>query len=162
MATKRRKKTQRVQINVRMREELRARIEKAAKARGVSLNTETLSRLERSFEIEGEDPALHWVMETVTQFAQVIQAQTGKSMWHDPHTFDAVTGVINSLLPYIGPAGESPFSRHGKPDNLVYSKHLLEALVVSEDRETVGEDERREADELMTDILRSRRKEYPK
>jgi hypothetical protein len=44
-----RKKSATVGLMVRMKEPLRAKIEKAAKARGVSMNTEATSRLERSF-----------------------------------------------------------------------------------------------------------------
>lgn len=47
-----RKKSDTVQLKVRMKEPLRARLEKAAKARGVSLNTEAVERMERSFQRE--------------------------------------------------------------------------------------------------------------
>ncbi len=47
-----RKKTATVQLKLRMKETLRARIEKTAKAGKVSMNTEILQRLERSFETE--------------------------------------------------------------------------------------------------------------
>ncbi len=49
-----RKKTATVQLKVRMKEALRARIEKAAKAGSVSMNAEILERLERSFETENQ------------------------------------------------------------------------------------------------------------
>jgi hypothetical protein len=45
-----RPKTAIVQLKLRMREPLRAHLEKAAKARGVSLNNEAVDRLERSVE----------------------------------------------------------------------------------------------------------------
>jgi hypothetical protein len=47
-----RKPTQMVQAGARMQEGLRARLEKAAKARGVSLNAEIVHRLEESFDQE--------------------------------------------------------------------------------------------------------------
>ena len=48
-----RKKTDRVQLPIRMRESLRAQIEKAAKEKDVSINTEVVMRLDRSFERQG-------------------------------------------------------------------------------------------------------------
>ena len=47
-----RKKSATVDLKVRMKEPLRAKIEAAAGARGVSLNAETVDRLERSFATE--------------------------------------------------------------------------------------------------------------
>ena len=47
-----RKKTATVQLKVRMKEALRARIEKAAKAGSVSMNADIVARLERSFSTE--------------------------------------------------------------------------------------------------------------
>lgn len=44
-----RKRTATVELKVRMKEPLRAKIEKAAKRRGVSMNAEAVDRLERSF-----------------------------------------------------------------------------------------------------------------
>ncbi len=48
----RRKKSATVQLKVRIKEELRARLEKAAKARDVSMNAEIGERLGKSFEYE--------------------------------------------------------------------------------------------------------------
>lgn len=48
----RRKKSATVQLKVRIKEELRARLEKAGKARNVSMNAEIGERLEKSFEYE--------------------------------------------------------------------------------------------------------------
>ena len=45
----RRPKTALVQLKIRMREPLRARLQKAAKASGISINREVVDRLERSF-----------------------------------------------------------------------------------------------------------------
>lgn len=45
-----RKQSQTVQLKLRMKEPLRAAVEKSAKKRGVSLNTELVDRIERSFE----------------------------------------------------------------------------------------------------------------
>jgi hypothetical protein len=48
----RRKATARVQVPVRMMETLRARLAKAAKTGGISLNAEIVRRLEQSFDQE--------------------------------------------------------------------------------------------------------------
>lgn len=53
MAVKR-KPTDRAQLPIRVRESLRARLEKSAKARGVSLNAEIVRRLEQSVGKEDE------------------------------------------------------------------------------------------------------------
>lgn len=44
-----RKKSATIDLKVRMKEPLRAKLERAAKSRGVSLNAETVDRVERSF-----------------------------------------------------------------------------------------------------------------
>lgn len=51
-----RKKSDTVQLKVRMKEPLRARLEKAAKSKGLSLNAEAVARLEKSFR---DEEALH-------------------------------------------------------------------------------------------------------
>ncbi len=63
-----RKPMQVVQINLRIREELRRRLEREAKRRGVSLNFEMTSRLQETFDLEtqrtfdkiGEDMKINW------------------------------------------------------------------------------------------------------
>ena len=47
-----RKPSEIIQVNLRMRERLRQRLEKQAKRHGVSLNYEMLSRIEQTFETE--------------------------------------------------------------------------------------------------------------
>lgn len=49
-----RKKSETVQLKVRMKEPLRAQIEKSATERGVSMNNEMVDRLERSFSREAD------------------------------------------------------------------------------------------------------------
>ena len=49
-----RKQSATVDLKVRMKEPLRAKIEKAAKRRGVSMNAEAVERLERSFDKEDD------------------------------------------------------------------------------------------------------------
>ena len=51
-----RKKSDTIQLKVRMKEPLRARLEKAAKSNGLSLNAEAVARLEQSFR---DEEALH-------------------------------------------------------------------------------------------------------
>lgn len=48
-----RKPTETVQVNLRIKEALRRRLEREAKKRGVSLNYEMTSRIDQSFNIEG-------------------------------------------------------------------------------------------------------------
>ena len=51
-----------IQLKARMKEPLRAKLEAAAKARGVSLNAEMIHRLERSFI---EEEILRWAWEKI-------------------------------------------------------------------------------------------------
>jgi hypothetical protein len=69
-----RKKTDIVPLMVRLREDLRARIEAAAKGRERSLNSEIVARLEESFDREG----LNRLRERIERGLDVILAQTEK------------------------------------------------------------------------------------
>ena len=90
-----RKKSDTVQLKVRMKEPLRARLEKAAKSKGLSLNAEAVARLEQSFhdekalqrEFGGEKALLFgkWFAVTLASAQQMT-----KQSWED----DAETFLI--------------------------------------------------------------------
>ncbi len=112
----RRKKADRLQFNVRMREVLRAKIEKAANARDVSLNTEAVDRLEKSFlaDERREDvnqAALFAAMggeENYRAFrflflpVPLIERETGKTWQDDPVTYQRVLGAFMAVMQTFG------------------------------------------------------------
>lgn len=105
-----RKPTARVQVPIRMLESLRAALEKSAKARGVSLNSEVVARLDRSlntestFEAAFGGPELHQTaLLMAAAFASAGRASSGKanaSEWmRDRDAYRAaVIGVMDALL----------------------------------------------------------------
>lgn len=62
-----RKKTAIVNLRVRTKEPLRAQIEKAARKRGVSMNAETVARLEASFRDDDIESALAPVLASLAR-----------------------------------------------------------------------------------------------
>jgi hypothetical protein len=105
-----REKTARVDLKVRMKEPLRARIEAAAQDRGVSLNAEAEGRLERSFTDEDRFGGRETFGVTIAMLAAFIQGgQTtaradghprwGPSQWmQDGHCYQqAMLGVLMAL-----------------------------------------------------------------
>ncbi len=109
-------KSPRAQVPLRIPEAQRARIEKAAKSRGVSMNTEIIERLERSFEIEDRlgGPKVAELVETIG----IVMRSTGEhtaffvdgSKTHDqgewlavPYAFDQAVKAANTILEHHRP-----------------------------------------------------------
>jgi hypothetical protein len=97
-----------IDLKVRMKEPLRAAIAKAAKARGVSLNAEVVSRLEQTWSEDaartkdfGDDQTLG-VMRALATAKTMAEMTTGKDAYSHPKTarvaFDAMTGLLDTLL----------------------------------------------------------------
>lgn len=63
----------RKQLNIRMTESLRRRIEADAKKRGVSINSELVRRLEHSFAAETTERALDVIVATINVLAEHIE-----------------------------------------------------------------------------------------
>ncbi len=91
-----RKKSATIDLKVRMKEPLRAQIEKAAKQAGISMNAEIVSRLQRSF---GEEENLRWafsqmfrdealfqILRSVASVIRLMEEQHGKPWHQDPNT----------------------------------------------------------------------------
>ena len=110
-----RKKTATVQLKVRMKEALRARIEKAAKASRVSMNSEILERLEQSFQIENRFGGSH-LIEVIETIATVMRStgrhaefyETGKltseGKWLTmPYPYDQSVKAAASILEHYRP-----------------------------------------------------------
>ena len=109
-------KSPRAQVPLRIPEEQRARIEKAAKSRGVSMNTEIIERLERSFEIEDRlgGPKVAELVETIgtvmrsTGEATAFHVDSSKT--HDqgewlavPYAFDQAVKAAITILEHHRP-----------------------------------------------------------
>ena len=111
-------KSPRAQVPLRIPEAQRARIEKAAKSRGVSMNTEIIERLERSFEIEDRlgGPKVAKLVEIIG----IVMGSTGEqtatfldgSKTYDqgewlavPYAFDQARRAANAILDYHEPKG---------------------------------------------------------
>ncbi len=113
-----RKKTATVQFKVRMKEALRARIEKAAKAGNKSMNAEILERLEQSFQFEDRfgGPGL---IEMIERMASVMRPAgelsgyyetselTKRGTWMNlPFPFDQAVQAANAVLEIYRPPGQ--------------------------------------------------------
>jgi hypothetical protein len=120
----RRAKSETVQLKVRMKEPLRAMLEKAADERGISMNTEAVDRLQRTFQnqkvlqealdlsfgpsISGLLMVIGDVMRTTAQ--TVSFASTGdpsiENWSEDPLVFDEVAKAVATVLAESRPVGE--------------------------------------------------------
>ena len=115
----RRAKSATVDLKARMKEPLRAKLEVAAKTRGVSLNFEMVSRLESSFAKESaQDDALggaetHAVLRMFGAAAHLIDIRTGKSWLSDWETALAVKAAWKMLALTVAPSPPDEFREMG-------------------------------------------------
>ena len=114
----RRTKTSRPQVGLRVSEDMRVRLEKAAKKSGCSINSEIVERLDRSFQIENQygGPRLSELIETIA----VVMRSTGehagyyetseltkRGKWMDlPFPFDQAVHAANAILERYRPPGK--------------------------------------------------------
>ena len=119
-----RPKSATINLKVRMKEPLRAKIEAAARMRGVSLNNEVVQRLTLSFEREGaekdrreaiRDTVLDGiyesfgglqnfgVMKILAGILQNVEYRMGESWLEDPDAFRETLIGINAMLEEIAP-----------------------------------------------------------
>ena len=111
-------KSVRAQVPLRISEAQRARLEKAAKARGVSMNAEIVERLEQSFQTEERfgGPILIHLIETIALVMrntgqQCAYFETGEIMtsdrWLDmPFPYERAKGAVIAFLESFGPPGK--------------------------------------------------------
>src|SRR5262245_37633013 len=85
----RRKQAARADIKIRMKEPLRAKIEAAAKRRGVSMNAEMVSRLEQSFQKEGASDELQMAVDGLNKRLDELGFRISR---------DGVAGFLSELL----------------------------------------------------------------
>jgi hypothetical protein len=74
---KKRARTDTVHLNTRLREPLRAKLESAAKRNKVSINTEVVTRLEASFEVEEARSLRDSAQALLIQITEAVAALEG-------------------------------------------------------------------------------------
>ena len=112
-----------VDLKVRMKEPLRASLEKAAKADGISLNAEAVRMIEEGFRTKEEETSLvartalgiyvsfggleaFTVMRLLANAASVIEMRTKTKWLDDPATFDQVRRALISILKVLRPTDD--------------------------------------------------------
>lgn len=98
-----RPKSATIDLKVRMKEPLRARIERAAKHRGVSLNAEIVDRVEKSFQQEDAlgGPELVGLFQMMAGAVAIIEARTSAKWTSDWETSVAVRVAWRKLMSSI-------------------------------------------------------------
>ncbi len=137
-----RKESATVQLKVRLKEPLRARIEKAARKRKRPMNTEIVDRLEMCFSEEEKLQLTHQLvmdgvyeqfggigiyslMKLLARAMAISEGETGKSWRDDADTCALVEAVFNSILSRYGPESAPP----AKPVDPQQSEHIAAVLV---------------------------------
>lgn len=115
MAKRQREKSDYAVISLRIKEPLRAKIERAAKESGSSMNSEITARLEVSFaEDEHSDRNMfnafggaeeYALFRMAAAAADTVVAREGKKWPHDPQVFDSALRAINVVLEAFRPKG---------------------------------------------------------
>ena len=124
------KKATRAQVGLRVPEDLRERVENAAKVNGRSLNAEILERLEQSFQTEERfgGPRVVELVETIGRVMKSTGEQTAffvdSSKTHDqgkwlavPYAFDQAGKAAITILEYHRP--KAPIVEPKVPPNLM-------------------------------------------
>jgi hypothetical protein len=145
-----------VQLKVRMKEPLRANLEEAARRRGVSMNAETVHRLERSFEQDqriedvfgnrdlfGLLRAVAAVMDAAGEVACIMFSRRNEASrgWLDsPYAYDQAMQAAVRTLDMFRPPGEIKPGRlpKPKPTDSLANANLLRVLAHSQ--EHIGTD----------------------
>lgn len=123
-----RKKSATVDLKVRMKEPLRAKLEVAAKRAGVSLNAEAVKRMDRSFERDetfaeaaqalfGFRGEAIMAMRSLGRAIAIIEKQTGLSWREDWNTAEQVRYAFRVIIEVFGP--EPPFANQLAPSTPV-------------------------------------------
>ena len=122
---KSRKESATVQLKVRLKEPLRARIEKAARKQEHPMNTEIVDRLEKSFSKDQERQLTHQLVmdgvfeqfgsegkysfvKLMAEAIDLIEDETGKSWQEDSKTYEEVEAACKAILSRYGPEAARP------------------------------------------------------
>jgi hypothetical protein len=87
-----------VQLKLRFKENLRARLEQSARRHEASLNSEIVHRLEQSFQEEAGSPETTKLLRLIGSMISLAEQQTGKSWASDLKTWSAVQSAIAKIL----------------------------------------------------------------
>jgi hypothetical protein len=170
MAKKPRERTALVQLKIRMREPLRARLEEAALKRGVSINAEVVHRVEYTFQrgdllgevlslAFGERPAGLLIMLGIAMIDQGRRITDERGDWtSNSVAYDAAVFAAMRLLDYGRPDG----SRASVSDHDVaaqWVEELIEALTDGRADEVLGRDPRADAMLRLVGPIATRMKE---
>ncbi len=118
-----RKKTDIVQLGLRIKEGLRTKIEQAAENAGCSMNEEAAFRIQQSFLDEEnlfKDQALMALVQLLVGTIRLIESRTGKEWTRDEQTRNAVTATI---IAFITGEGGVPFHKEAKSDGEGGERH---------------------------------------
>lgn len=139
----RRKKSATVQLAARMKEPLRARLERAAKARGVSMNAELNRRLEESLTKEEAQIAefggehIYKNMKMLALAVQLVEMKTKKKWLEDNETTSQATSAIYGLLGAFGDVSVEALQRQmlktGDYTGIQVAKAFLEEMGATDD-----------------------------
>jgi hypothetical protein len=121
------------QLKVGLEEEMRERLEAAAKRSGRGLGEEIRHRLEASLDQDTIDPVTRELVEYVKRLAMMIRLQTNHLNWYEhPGAHAAFRFGVTARLGRIKPDGEALFGPDDVPPPQV-------RLVIGESPETVGQ-----------------------
>ena len=125
-----------IQLKARMKEPLRAKLEEAAEAKGLSLNAEMVHRLEQSFAEEREfyapfgKPETFLVARLLANAIHTIEAATGKNWMDDPEahrqTQEACKKILDAFSP---PAGKGPIGINLISEGTVGTDAAIKAVI---------------------------------
>jgi hypothetical protein len=113
--------TDKIQIGLRVPEDLRLKIQEAAGTRGVAVNKEISDRLERSFQEKRhwesfDNPAANGIVAVLAQaiYAAAHNANNlsgaAPAGWHnDPRAFGQVCSAVSSIMNELRPAGKAEY-----------------------------------------------------
>jgi Arc-like DNA binding domain len=140
---RRRKETETVQIGLRVKEPLRAALEDAARQRGVSMNAETVARLERSFEQDqriadvfgsaelfGLMRALAAIM-TSAATAVATSEKEAHEWLADPWRYDLAVRAAVAALEALRPRGEIRAPEIHTPDGYKIPPQFVESAALA-------------------------------
>jgi hypothetical protein len=136
-----RKPTDTVALTLRVREDLRRRLEKEAKKHDHSLNNEMVRRLEETFQpqrdalinlIAGNDSnalAMRMIAEAM-MLAQTLQWQSGKSEgWTEKDTANMIRGAVHHILTKWGDIPDDLIGDEGWPlARFILDRHRIDEI----------------------------------
>jgi hypothetical protein len=138
--------TAKVQLKVRLREPLRARLEAEAKKHDYSLNTEIVRRLEASVRDQDlgavlfRDEQMFGIMDALARLIRAIELDTGHRWDEDRATYERAVETIYRFLksaPHVIAKGEYP---GGVRDIADYGALAAVELMIAKETERRGED----------------------